>query len=117
MKGLPPTIDLAPFSEAELIQLCFGVAQVQFHFSNQTSVYVESAMVVRGPKGEQRVEDYVLGASLLTGLLGHHLLSAVRKEDGGLLLRFEDDVDVRVLNDSTRFESFQIRIGDQTYVG
>ncbi len=117
MKGLPSTIDLAPLSDAELIQLCFGVAQVQFHFSNQTSVTAESAIVVRAPSGEQRVEDYVQGASLLASLLGNRLLGAVRKEDGGVLLRFEGGRDVRVLNDSAQFESLQIRIGGQTYVG
>jgi hypothetical protein len=117
MKGLPSNIDLAPFSDAELIQLCFGVAQVQFHFSNQASVNVESAIVVGGPSGEQRVEDYGQVAPLLTSLLGTRLLGAVRKEDGGVLLRFEGDRDIRVLNDSTQFESFQIRIGGLTYVG
>ena len=116
MKGLPANIDLAPFSDTELIQICLASAQVQLHFSNRNSVFVESAIIIRGPHGETRVNDYGQVASLLASLLDVRLLGAFREEDGGLLLRFEGDRDIRLLNDNVSVESFQLCIGGQIFV-
>jgi hypothetical protein len=117
MKGLPSHVDLSPFAGAELTQLCLGVNQVQFHFANQTSIDVESAMIVRGPGGETRVQDYAQAASLLASMLGARLLVTTRQDDGGVLLLFDSGREIRVLNDSAQFESFQLRVRGQVYVG
>jgi hypothetical protein len=117
MKGLPSQIDLTPFAETEFIQLCIGVGQVQFHFSSQNSVNVEGGMIVSDPTGHRRVENYAEGASLLASMLGTRLLDVTGQEDGGVLLRFQGDRNVRVLNDSAQFESFQVVVNGQTHIG
>jgi hypothetical protein len=116
MKGLPSNIDLTALSGAEVTQLCFGAAQLQIHFANQSSIAVESDMVLVNPEGEVRVEDYSQAASLLCGLLGDQVLAATRREDGGLLIRFHGGIALHLLNDSAQFESFQVLLAGQIYV-
>ena len=116
MKGLPVNIDLAPLSGTEAIQLRFGEHQVQIHFANESSISVESTMVLSAGAGDVRIDDYPHAASLLCRILGDRVLGATRGDDGGLLFRFESGTTLRVLNDSARYESFQVQVAGQTYV-
>lgn len=116
MNGLPSNIDLTPLSATEVIQICFGTAQLQIHFANQSSILVESGVVFVNADEEVQIEDYSQAASLLCGILGDRTLAATRREDGGLLVTFAGGITLHVLNDSTRFESFQVRVAGHTYV-
>jgi Family of unknown function (DUF6188) len=116
MKGLPSNVDLAPLSGTEVIQICFGATQLQIHFANQSSIFVESEVVFVNADGEVRIEDYSQAASLLCRILGDRTLAATRREDGGLLMTFAGGITLQVLNDSARFESFQVRVAGHTYV-
>jgi hypothetical protein len=52
MYGIPATLDLSRFVGAELIQLCAGQFQCQFHFDPPTSICVERRWELRDESGQ-----------------------------------------------------------------
>jgi hypothetical protein len=117
MNGLPLGIDLTKFNDARVIQLCFGENQLQFHFDNDDSVAVEGKVIIRGSVStDTRVDRYATEATRLCGVLGKRVSLASRVDDGGLRLRFENGIEITVLNSKKQYESFQVHIGGTTHV-
>jgi hypothetical protein len=116
MNGLPSDLDLTPLVGAIVIQVCFGVHQLQIHFDESRGVFVESPVVFSGVEGDVPIDDYAMAASLLCRLLGNHVIEATRDNQGGLMLRFGGGIALHVLNDQPHFESFQVRLAGQLHV-
>lgn len=118
MNGLSANVDLTPLSGVRVIQLCFGENELQLRFDTGARAVVESVVVYRDAAAlELRTSKYSEAAAVLCRMLGQQVLSAARETDGGLYLRFENGDELRILNDSAKYESFQLHIAGQTHVG
>jgi hypothetical protein len=117
MKGLPRDIDLTPLVQSTVIQLCFGLHQLQIHFDNACQIIIEGACELQqSGQPALRIEDFVSSGSALCGVIGERTRSATRTESGGLLLMFEDGAKLECLRDTDAFEAFQIVMGGDIFV-
>jgi hypothetical protein len=117
MNGLTAEVDLTPLVNRQLVQLCFGAWNVALLFDGPVRITVESAVVIVPPHGRsRRTEEFRAGASDMCSLIGLTVVSASRSSEGGMTLRLSDGTELQIENASSGYESFQVQIGNQTFV-
>lgn len=111
MYGLKKEIDLSFLTGRELIQVAIGSFQVQFHFDEDVSVYVEAEF--RYFDGQQEwiwkqepSSPQVAGRTV--AMLGASIISFERSEDGTLALTFSNRHRLTILDSFREYESYQI---------
>ena len=123
MYGVPRDLDLSRFVGATLIQLCLGEFQVSFHFQTAGGGGSEGMLDVSvvgrwelrdeadrivdsaGPNSERE-------AYRLHRLLGHAVVGTEVDAPRSFALRFAGGEELRVFDDSDKYESFSIQPGD-----
>jgi hypothetical protein len=116
--GVPIDLDLSFLHGAELIQVCIGQYQLQFHFHPVGSVSVEGGWELRDATGA-----WIEGAARsdnrgerppchLHKLLGRRVAATEVRAPQWFALRFEGGDVLRVFDDSVQYESFSIQPGN-----
>jgi len=119
MYGLKPDFDLSFFIGKELTQVAVGLCDVQLHFHEQVSLSITSqtehtskdgVMVWDGDKKMPTL------ASSLLSLIGTNITSVEGLPDGTLTLGFSNQEVLVLYDDSSHYESYTIRHGDDLFV-
>jgi hypothetical protein len=115
MYGVPADLDLAFLHGGELIQVCLGLHEVQFHFHPTGSISVQGGWELLAPDGVcmDRSDD---GPDRLPyelhRLLGHRVVGGEVFAPEWFALRFDGGEVLRVFDDSAQYESFSIQPGN-----
>lgn len=111
MYGLKKEIDLSFLTGRELIQVAIGSFQVQFHFDEDVSVYVEAEFRYFDGQQEwiwkQEPSSHHVAARTVA-MLGASITSFERSEDGTLALTFSNGHRLTILDSLREYESYQI---------
>jgi len=107
-------LDLSFLQGAKLIQVCLGQYQLQFHFHPAGSISVEggwelwdaAGVMIDGQKDGPDRPPYQLHR-----LLGQAVTGSEVSAPGWFALRFARGEVLRVFDDSSQYESFQIEPG------
>jgi hypothetical protein len=112
--GVPADLDLAYLHGAELIQVCLGLYQLQFHFHPAGSIAVEGGwelLDATGARLDGRQDGPDRPPYQLHRLLGRRVAGSEVSAPAWFALRFEGGEVLRVFDDSSQYESFQIEPG------
>lgn len=114
MYGVPADLNLTFLHGAELIQVCLGLSQLQFHFHPVGSIAVEGGWELLDADGA-RLDGWQDGPDRppyqLHRLLGRRVAGSEVAAPDWFALRFEGGEVLRVFDDSPQYESFQIEPG------
>ena len=111
MYGVPADLDLGFLHGAELIQVCLGLHQLQFHFHPAGSISVEGGwelLDAGGARLDGRYDGPDRPPYQLHRLLGRRVSGSEVSAPDLFALRFEGGEVLRVFDDSPQYESFQI---------
>ena len=114
MHGVPANLDLAFLHGAELIQVCLGQSEVQFHFHPVGSISVEGTWELHDSAGgliDRRHEGPNRPPYQLHQLLGQPVVGSEVSAPEWFALRFANGYVLYVVDDSPQYESFQIEPG------
>lgn len=114
MHGVPSGLNLTFLHEAELIQVCLGVYQLQFHFHPVGSIFVEGGwelLDAAGTRLDSRHEGLDRPPYQFHRLLGRRVIGSEVSAPAWFVLRFENGDILRIFDDSPQHESFQIEPG------
>ncbi len=115
MYGVPSNLDLSFLHGRELIQICLGQYQIQFHFHPAGSIMVEGSWELLGVDGE-RLDHSVDGPERppyqLHRLIARRVVGSEVSAPRWFALQFESGELLRIFDDSSEFESFQIQPGN-----
>jgi hypothetical protein len=115
MHGVPANLDLAFLHGAELIQVCLGLYQLQFHFHPSASISVEGGWDLRDPGGsviDGRHDGPDRPPYQLHRLLGRRVVGSEVSAPAWFALRFDGGDALRIFDDSQQRESFSIQPGN-----
>lgn len=113
MYGLPKNFPYKSFQRVRLIQVCVGENDLQLHFDNDISLLITSS--VRLLKDGGNYSNFAAAATPVASLLGSEIVSSTSNGDKCLVLAFASDV-LEIIDDSEKFESFVVKIGEQKFV-
>jgi hypothetical protein len=117
MYGLKQEIDLSFLRDKELIQVCVGVYQLQFAFTESVNVSVEGRCEIQCDGGRALWEPKSLtGASAALRLLGAVVKEVHGSPDGTLTLDLIPDGRLIVFDNSREYESYTITRPGETIV-
>jgi len=117
MKDYQLDADLSFLLKKSLEQVCFGSYQISFNFSEGVSVSVESRLILTTDKNEvsEFSQPYSKADGLLD-LLGTEVVNAQAEANGNLSLEFSNKSILKVLNDNSKYESYQIVNGSSAII-
>jgi hypothetical protein len=109
--GLPANLDLSFLVGAELIQVCLGLHQVQFHFHPVGSISVEGGweLLEEGNCIDRRHHGPERPPYQLHRLLGRKVVRSEISPPHEFALVFDSGEMLRVFDDSRAHESFSIQ--------
>jgi hypothetical protein len=115
MHGVPANLDLSFFHAAELVQVCLGVHQVQFHFHPQGSISVEGRWELMD--GTSRVIDRHCDpprqdAYQFHRVLGRSVECTEIEPPTSFAVRFTGGLVLRVFVDVSLYEDVSIQPGN-----
>lgn len=117
MYGIPKDLNLSFFSEKTLLQLCFGMNDIIFNFTDNVSITVTSLIGYVVADGKiKKCEDFRNAADFLLKLLHESIISAQKIDEGTLCLVFRDNKKIYIYDDSKQFESYIIKNGNSIIV-
>jgi hypothetical protein len=113
--GLPRDFDGAKLVGRQLLQVCFGLYQLQLHFDGELSISVESAVAYKEDPNEEltrvSIPDLAASRPPLLHLLHHKIVNALGDDKGTLTLEFDNRQVLQCLDEGEKYESYQINIG------
>lgn len=115
MYGVPENLDLAFLRDAELIQVCLGLYQVQFNFFPEGSLSVMGEwelLAADGSEIDRSVQPPRARPFEFHRLLGQRIAGSLLSPPGWIALRFERGELLRVFDSSQQYESFSIQPGN-----
>jgi hypothetical protein len=112
--GVPADLNLAFLHGAELIQVCLGRHQLQFHFHPAGSISVQGGWELLDAavaRLDGRDDGPDRPPYQLHRLLGRRVARSEVSAPDWFALRFEGGEVLRVIDDSPQYESFEIEPG------
>jgi hypothetical protein len=113
--GVPADLDLLFLHGAELIQVCLGQYQLQFHFHPAGSISVEGGWELLDPAG-MRIDGSHDGPERppyqLHRLLGRRVTASEIAAPRWFAIQFDGGEVLRIFDDSEQYESFSIQPGN-----
>ncbi len=116
MYGVPAKLDLTFLHEAELIQICFGQWDLQFHFAPEGSISVWGEWELRA--ADESLLDRSLDEAAssrppyqLHRLLGRRVTGSEVHAPGWVALHFEGGEVLKLYDSFESYESFMIQPG------
>jgi hypothetical protein len=125
MYGIAAGTDFSFLQSKTLQQVCFGAHDIQFHFDERCTLFVESSIRIQNIDGSEefylirRREEEAASfskAPALLAFLNDTISSVAWKADGTLTLIFEMAGALQIYDDSEEFESWQASDGLQFLV-
>jgi hypothetical protein len=117
MYGVPAHLDLSLLNEAELIQVCLGQFEVQFHFHPIGQISVADGWELFDESGvsiDHGVEGGPRPPFQLHRLLGQKIVSVTISAPDYLELSFGNGDRLRLIDNSKQYESFTIDLQPQS---
>ncbi len=115
MYGLPEDFDGTKFVGRVLLQVCFGLYQLQLHFDGELSISVQSAVAYKqdrtGDLKRLSVPEIPASPPPLLKLLEHKIVKAFGDDKGTLTLEFDDGQMLQCLEEGSKYESYDINLG------
>jgi hypothetical protein len=111
MHGLPKDFPHASLVGAKLIQLCLGENDLQLHFDNRSSLFIESSIRLRGTA----YSEFRKAAASLADLLGREISESKSEGNSCLALSFGSDV-LEIFDDSKHYESFVFKSDGRDFI-
>jgi hypothetical protein len=115
MYGVPADLNLAFLHGTELVQVCLGQHQVQFHFHPAGTISVEGGWELLDAFGT-RIDSSQGGPERpphqLHRLLGRRVVVSEVAAPRWFALQFDGGEVLRIFDDSEHFESFSIQPGN-----
>ena len=115
MYGVRADIDLSFLHGAELVQICIGLHQVQFHFDTGASVSVQGEWHLTDTAGDEldRSHDEVGRPPYqLHRLLGQAIIATNVAAPVSVALQFRNGDILRIVDSADNYESFEIQPGN-----
>lgn len=115
MYGVPENLDLTFLHGSELVQVCLGLYQVQFHFAPEGEISVEGKWELLAADDSEIDRSRPAPrnrAFELHRLLGRRITGSVLSPPNWFALRFDGGEVLRVFDSSEQYESFSIQPGD-----
>lgn len=109
MHGVPADLDLTCLQGAQLIQLCLGMYQVQFHFDHTSSLSVEGDWELLDVSGATIDKSLTVPRTQpfqLHLLLGQRAIRTEVFAPEWIAIQFERGELLRVFDNSRQYESF-----------
>jgi len=117
MHGLPANFDSSSLVGIKLSQVCFTANTVSLFFEKDVSITIMGSFIYRDKLSpavnKQRIP---LSSSNLMSLVSKVVRLAEAREDGTLILHFENEHALMLLDDSREYESYVIRIGNKEII-
>jgi hypothetical protein len=117
--GLPRDFDASGLPGQSLVQICFGVGQIQLRFDKDLTIAVTSAFLYKdSPVSDARtinIPDLPAVQSSLLQLLHHTIAKAHGNEEGTLTLEFDNGHVLQCL-DQPYYEAYQIIQGEDQII-
>jgi len=117
MKDYKVDADLSFLLNKSLEQICFGSYQIALNFSEGVSISVESRLIL--VTSENTVSEFdqpYSKADGLMGLLGTVVVNAQAEANRNLCLEFSNKSSLKVLNENSAYESYQIMNGSSAII-
>ena len=108
-------VDLSFFAGSFLTQICFGVADISLHFDRPSVSVVTQANFLYSLNGQLQTCSVEMG-HLLRPFLNRDVVSAKWGEMGTMIISFDGEDDIRLIDESERFESFTITHAGTTII-
>lgn len=116
MHGIPENTDLAPLVGAILEQLCIGLNEIILRFGDSLSLTVEGQLRLESNEVVWQGNTYREAANAFAALLGVAIVRSWIVDSKTLSIEFSNGTVVTVFDSKTRYESFQLHIGDRVVV-
>jgi hypothetical protein len=115
--GLPAGVDFRFFIGLEVTQVCIGVHELIFRFSDDVTVTVEGDLGIWVAETPQRVSgDYRELAANAASLLARKVTEIRSETNGTLILDFGESAQISLYDSSLHYESYNILHGSKLYV-
>ena len=117
MKDYSVDADLTFLLKKSLEQICFGSYQIALNFSEGVSVSVEARLIL--VTAENAVSEFGQPYSKADGLLellGTEVVNVQAESNGNLSLEFSNKSTLKVLNENSAYESYQIINGPSSII-
>lgn len=109
MYRLPRDVDVSFLLGRKLIQICVNRQQTIFRFDENVSIMVESPVTIRDADNHVHCyEDNTAIDKYVLSLLDADVISAVPQESGELTIIFDKGQELRLVDDSEKYESYRI---------
>lgn len=117
MKDHKCDADLSFFVGKAVDQICFGSYQITLNFSEGVSVSVESRLILTTARNAvaEFAQPYSRADGLLD-LLGTEVVNAQAEANGDLSLEFSNKSTLKVPNENSAYESYQIINGSSSII-
>ena len=117
MYGLPKSFDPSVFRGKTLDQVCFSANSITLSFEGRLSLTILGTFILREGRSARSVKQAVpVMTSNLMGLTGKTVQTAQASTDGTLVLRFEGGRSLTLVDDSSTYESYAVRIEDEEII-
>ena len=120
MYGLPKDFDGSRLVGRFLLQICYGIGQVQLRFDGTLIHSGYKLAIVQSPAAPQPRRIDIPGEpavqSALLRLLHHTIVKAFGDDEGTLTMEFDDGQILQCLEARSPYESYQIIQGDHQII-
>jgi Family of unknown function (DUF6188) len=120
MYGLPKDFDGSRLVGHFLLQICYGVGQIQLRFDETLTIAVTSSLLYKDPAVSQPKKIDIPGPpaiqSDLLNLLHHNIVKAFGDDEGTLTMEFDDGHVLQCLDNQPGYEAYEIKIGNESII-
>jgi hypothetical protein len=118
MYKLPKDFDGSFLVGRTLEMVCFGANQVFLHLGDGTMITIESSFQhTRGPDDrDAKKSEMPIAVSDLMQLVGRSVVQAMGDKNGTLTLFFDNEHALKCFDDSSQYESYQIKHGGKIVI-
>jgi len=113
---IAPDTDLSSFTGKLVEQVCLGRHQLQIHFEDRLSIFIEGECSIGKTTNPLRSEDYISRGTEFARLLEQRVEGAEIVDDRTIKLQFSNGDALFVFDSNDQYESFQIQLPNQLVV-
>ena len=118
MYPIPKDINLQIFKGLIVQQICFTINTINIFFGNKNDIQINGGVAIKRKQQEEftRFELYPVSCDMGILKLLEKKVLAIYPHDNNLMIEFEDDYSIELINNE-HYESFEIYIeGERTII-